>query len=315
MSEKTKQQELLDQVFQPFTCSAFWAETEQSKTWLYSTFTINLPEPILVEGEPGEPISIGVNLENLDAEVLLNLNPALGRIKKQNEERWYYAVTQLEVTVSGSEVLPSDVKDQQDYFNAQLAPKYQEAAVQACNRLSTFLNYRLWSSLFSAMERFSADFGGDPETANAMDDLSQKPRFALHSMSEQEQANIQAYIGEQYSLELAEAFLAEAQQSILGKRSRRACLELSMACEAAVKKRIQSADVLQDVIHGSFKSQHQAAYIGINGLFHARDELNRCEGGFFTITSSAKRETIQEDLKEWGASVTCLSHWMAAQAG
>lgn len=307
---ETTEKNPLDMVLQPLVCDSFWANEQQDVMWQFATFTIHLPEPVLVEGEPGEPISMGVNLEGFDAEVQLTLNPKLGRIRKQgrtgDEERWYYAASELEVTISRREA-PPEGKAQQEHFKRVLLTEYQAAAIEAANRSTAFLKYRLWSSLFAAMERFSNDYG-DNGSGNR-DDISQRRRFAIAAMDERLQDVQQAYLNGHYSPELADALLAGAQQSIIDKRLRRATLELTMACEVAIRQRVASVDHLKEAIDDGFKSRHQAAYIGLNTLFQARDEADD-RRGFFRFTSTQRRDTQREQLKEWGASVTCLKKWL-----
>jgi hypothetical protein len=308
---ETTEQALFDVVLQPLVCDSFWTTPQQDEVWQFATFTIHLPEPLLLEGAPGEPVAIGVNLDGFDAEVLLTLNPALGRIKKQQrgggEERWYYAASELEVTISRREVAPEG-KAQQEHFKAVLLPEYQAAAIEAANRSATFLKYRLWSSLFAAIERFSSDYGDDG--SGRRDDISQRRRFSITPMAEQLQDAQQAYRNGHYGPELADALLVAAQQSILDQRLRRACLELTMACEAAIKRRIAAPEQLTEAIDDNFKSRHQAAYTGLNTLFQARDEVGG-DAGFFRFTSTQRRDLRREQLKEWGASVTCLKNWLA----
>lgn len=284
---------------------------EQGGSWQFATFTIHLPEPVLVEGEPGEPVSMGVNLDGFDAEVLLTLNPELGRIKKQNRneenERWYYAASEVEVTLSRRESAPDD-QMQQDHFKTVLLPEYQAAAIEAANRSATFLKYRLWSSLFSAMERFESALA-DPDEWQR-NNISQRRRFSITPMEDRLQEAQQAYHNGHDSPELADLLLVEAQQSILGQRLRRACLELTMACEVAIKQRIALAEQLKDAIDDGFKSRHQAAYIGLNTLFQARDDVAG-RSGFFRFATAQRRDMQREQLKEWGASVTCLKNWVA----
>lgn len=301
----------LELALQPFTCSAFWTNDEQSAMWQFATFTIQLPEPLLLEGEPGEPVSMGVNLDGFDAEVLLTLNPKLGRVKKQSrndsDERWYYAACELEVTISRYEPATEEGRES-DHFRNVLLPEYRTAAIEAANRCAAFLRYRLWRSLFEAIEQFESDLY-DPE-AWARHDISQRRRFFLTDMDERLQDVQQAYCNGHYSPELAEVLLSGAQQSILDKRLHRATLELSMACEVTIKRRIVTAEQLPEVIDDGFKNRYQAAYFGLNTLFKARDELTGQEG-LFRFTSAPRRELQREQLKEWGASVTCLKGWLA----
>lgn len=301
----------LELALQPFTCSVFWTNDEQSALWQFATFTIHLPEPVLVEGEPGEPVSMGVNLDGFDAEVLITLSPKLGRVKKQSrndsEERWYYAASELEVTISRHEPAAAEGREP-DHFRSVLLPEYRTAAIEAANRCAAFLRQRLWRSLFEAIERFESDLA-DPE-AWVRNDISQRRRFAIADMDERLQDVQQAYCNGHYSPELAEALLAEAQQSILDKRLQRATLELSMACEVTVKRRIPSVAQLPEVIDDGFKGRYQAAYLGLSTLFAARDEITR-QAGYFRFTSAQRREMQREQIKEWGASVACLRSWMA----
>lgn len=306
---ETTEQTLLDAVLQPLVCDSFWTTPQQDERWQFATFNIHLPEPVLVEGVPGEPIAIGVNLDGFDAEVLLTLNPTLGRIKKQerndSEERWYYAATEIEVTISRREAVSAEQR--QDHFKTALLPQYQAAAIEAANRCATFLKYRLWSSLLAAMERFNNDYGEN--SSGVRDDISQRRRFSIAAMDERLQDVQQTYFNGHYSPELADALLAEAQQSIIDKRLRRATLELTMACEAAIKQRLASVDHLKDAIDDGFKSRHQAAYIGLNTLFQARDEVGG-RNGFFHFAPTRRRDMQREQLKEWGASVACLKNWL-----
>jgi len=307
--KETTEQDVIEQLLRPYNYGAFYTDKAESAMWLYATFDINLPEAILVEGEPGEPISLGVNLEGYDAEVQLTLNPRLGRVKKSNEGRWYYGVNQVSVTISRHADLPDDVADKDEFFKNELMPEYQQAAIEAANRMAAFLRYRLWSSLFSAIEHFMDDYG-DPENPKALQDISTSPRFHIQGMSDEFANNLQDYVGENYSNELAEVFLEQAQDSIINKRTRRACLELTMACESFVKKRIPTAGQLVDAIDGGFKSRHQAAYIDLNGLFQARDDARKKSEGFFNFSSQAKRTEAHEHLMTWGASVICLKQWV-----
>ncbi len=277
--------------------------------WLYATFKVSLPDAILVEGEPGETVSVGVNLGAYDAEVQLSLNPLPGRVKKGNDGGWHYLVNEVEVTVLRHTSLPDGSDSREDVFKNELLPEYQLAAVQASNRLAVFLKHRLWRSLFSAMERFTADVAdlgssGGQEHGDTCFDIQVRP------MADGHVDFLQRYINENYSHELGQAFLDLAQQSIVGKCVRRACLELTMACESFVQQRIGAAQQLPEAIDDRFKSRHQAAYIDLNGLFQARDEAAKKRDGFFSISSQAKRQMSHENLMVWGASVTCLKQWL-----
>jgi len=305
--KETIEQETFEQLLTPYHHGTFFRSDTESATWLYATFKINLPEAVLVEGEPGEAISIGVNLDGDDVDVQLSLNPQLGRVKKGRDGGWCYLVNEVDVTVLRCVDLPNGAESKDDYFKHALLPQYQQAAIAATNRLVTFLKYRLWRSFFSAIGHFADAYDGN---ANALVDISTSPRFQIQAMADEQIDVLQKYIDENYSHELAGLFLAQAQQSIQNKRARRACLELTMACESFVKQRISVVNQLAGAIDDGFKSRHQAAYIDLNGLFQARDEAAKKGEGFFCLSSQAKRDERQENLMMWGASVTCLKQWL-----
>jgi len=60
--------------------------------WLFATYKVSLPKPILVKTESEEPVVISVNLKGWDSEVKLFPNARLGRIKPPTGSGWYYPV-------------------------------------------------------------------------------------------------------------------------------------------------------------------------------------------------------------------------------
>ena len=268
--------------------------------WLLATYAVKLPQPVLVKSESGETVVMMVNLKGWDAEVTLMPTDRLGRIKQPRDGHWYYPVTELEITVTRDGELGDEMV-------------HEEAARALIERLLVFMQFKVWHSLFEAIEKYLQFFGPGHKDADRDEPgriVKIEPQLQL--VSGYEQQNMRDYMSEYFSEGLARALLRDAKKSIECNRFRRACLELTMACEAALGMRLESASLVKASMGSVFINQHSQEYEHIVHLFQARDAIKHGGGGLFKFVSAAKKQRIQQDLTHWQGAVECLASWLHA---
>ncbi len=268
--------------------------------WLFATYEVSLPKPILVKTESKEPVVISVNLKGWDSEVKLFPNARLGRIKPPAGNGWYYSVSHLEITVTRDGRLGDEMV-------------HGEAARVMVERLLVFLQFKTWRSLFAAIEMYER-FYNDSDSAMSEDEKAKltpvEPRLEL--VADYEQQNMHDYMSEFFSRQLSLALLHDAARSIEHKRSRRACLELTMACEAVLGMRLESVGQVKASMGDVFNHQFAQQYEEIVRLFQVRDTIKQSGNGLFRFVSMLKKQEIEQQLTRWQAAVECLADWLNA---
>ena len=268
--------------------------------WLFATYEVSLPKPILVKTESEQPVVISVSLKGWDSEVKLVPNARLGRIKPPTGSGWYYPVSQMEITVTRDGRLGDEMV-------------HGEAAKVMVERLLVFLQFKMWSSLFDAIEKYER-FYSDSDSAMSEAEKAKliriEPQLAL--VADYDQQNMHAYMGEFFSHSLSQALLHDAARSIECKRSRRACLELAMACETALGMRLESAGQVRASMGDVFKNQFSQQCEEIVHLFQARDAIRQTGNGLFRFISPAQKREVERQLTRWQAAVECLADWLNA---
>ncbi|HFD88124.1 MAG TPA: hypothetical protein ENJ35_10685 [Gammaproteobacteria bacterium] len=268
--------------------------------WLFATYEVNLPKPILVKTESEEPVVISVNLKGWDSEVKLFPNARLGRIKPPTGNGWYYSVSHMEITVTRDGRLGDEMV-------------HGEAAKVMVERLLVFLQFKTWRSLFAAIEMYER-FYSDADSAMSEDE---KARLApvepqLDLVADYEQQNMHDYMSEFFSRQLSLALLRDATRSIEHRRSRRACLELTMACEAALGMRLESVAQAKVSMGDVFNQRFARQYEEIVQLFQARDAIKQSGNGLFRFVSALRKRELEQQLTHWQAAVECLTDWLNA---
>ena len=268
--------------------------------WLFATYKVSLPKPILVKTESEEPVVISVNLKGWDSEVKLFPNARLGRIKPPRGSGWYYPVSQMEITVTRDGRLGDEMV-------------HGEAAKVMVERLMVFLQFKMWNSLFDAIDKYER-FYSDSDSAMSEDEKAKlvaiEPQLDL--VADYEQQNMHDYMSEFFSRSLSQALFHDATRSIENKRSRRACLELTMACETAMGMRLESAGQAKVSMGDVFKNQYAQQYEEIVDLFLARDAIKQSGNGLFRFISAVQKQEIEQQLTRWRAAVECLADWLNA---
>lgn len=268
--------------------------------WLFATYKVSLPKPILVKTESEEPVVISVNLKGWDSEVKLFPNARLGRIKPPMGSGWYYPVSQMEITVTRDGRLGDEMV-------------HGEAAKVMIERLMVFLQFKMWSSLFDAIDKYER-FYSDSDSAMSEDEKARLVLIVpqLDLVTDYEQQNMHDYMSEFFSRSLSQALLHDAARSIEHKRSRRACLELTMACETALGMRLELAGQVKVSMGDVFKNQFCQQYEEIVELFQARDVIRQSGNGLFRFVSAVQKRDIEQQLTRWRAAVECLADWLNA---
>lgn len=269
-----------------------------SLMWLFASYEVKLPKPILVKSESADPIVMMVNLKGWDSEVTLIPSARSGRIKQPRDGGWYYPVSQLEITVMRDGELGDELV-------------HEEAAKAMVERLLVFLQFKMSLSLFQAIEKYLQYFsisntGADQSESDCIDKI--EPQLSL--VVEYKQQNMHDYMSEYFSKDLSKSLLHDAEISVAQNRGRRACLELTMACESALGMRLESASLAKISMGSVFINQHSQEHEDIVHLFQARDALKQGSGGLFKFVSAAKKREIQQDLTRWQGAVECLANWL-----
>ena len=188
-----------------------------------------------------------------------------------------------------------------------------EAAKVMVERLMVFLQFKVWSSLFDAIDKYER-FYSDSDSAMSEEEkarlVSVVPQLDL--VTDYEQQNMHDYMSEFFSRSLSQALLHDAARSIEHKRSRRACLELTMACETALGMRLESAGQVKFSMGDVFKNQFSQQYEEIVQLFQARDAIKQAGNGLFRFISAVQKRGIELQLTRWRAAVECLADWLNA---
>ncbi|ALP54544.1 hypothetical protein Tel_16070 [Candidatus Tenderia electrophaga] len=267
--------------------------------WLFSTYAVKLPRPLLVRSETGDAVSMLVNVKGWDAEVRLIPATRLGRIRPPASGGWHYPVSQLEITVARDGELGDEMV-------------HEEGARAVVERLLVFLQLRLRHSLFEAIERYQQFYAdADPASGAARDWIEITPQLSRVA-DYAERNNMHDYMCELFSKALCRGLLSDAASSIAHGRSRRACLELTMACETALGMRLEAAGLVKAGIGSVFRNQHSEAADEIVRLFQARDAMRHAGDGLFRFVSAARWREIEANLTRWQAAVECLADWLNA---
>ncbi len=268
--------------------------------WLFATYRVSLSQPILVKTESEQPVMISVNLKGWDSEVKLVPNARLGRIKPPTGSGWYYPVSQMEITVTRDGRLGDEMV-------------HGEAAKVMVERLLVFLQFKMWNSLFDAIDKYER-FYSDSDSVMPEDEKSKllPIELQLDLVADYEQQNMLDYMSEFFSRPLSQALLHDAARSIEHKRSRRACLELIMACETALGMRLESAGQVKAGMGDVFKNQFSQQFEEIVCLFQAREAIKQSGNGLFRFIAAAQKQEIEQQLTRWRAAVECLAEWLNA---
>lgn len=266
--------------------------------WLFSTYEVKLPRPILVRSASTDSVVMQVNLKGWDAEVVLTPDSRLGRIRLPAVEGWHYPVSQLEITVARDGELGDEMV-------------HEEAARAMIERLLVFLQLRLQHSLFDAIDRYRQLYA-EPSVNESAAQMVKKITPQLNLVANYEQQNMHDYMCELFSKVLCRGLLRDAAISIDRGRSRRACLELTMACEAALGLRLESAGLVNAGMGSVFMKRHSEEAEEIVSLFQARDAMKQRGDGLFKFISASKRQEIERNLTRWQGAVECLADWLNA---
>ena len=266
--------------------------------WLFATYGVKLPKPVLLKSESGEPIVVSLNLKGWESEITLIPSTGHGRINQSRDGAWYYPVSMFEITV----VRDGELGDEM---------VHAEAAKASMERLLVFLQFKVWNSFFTAIEKYQQYFSLKAVEREQCDSVQLlEPQLDL--ISDYTQQNLRDYMSEYFSSSLCRGLLHDAQISMTGKRNRRACLELSMACEVALGMRLEDAGQVKASMGTVFKNKHSQAYEDIFHLFQMRDALKQRGEGVFKFVSVAKRQIMARDLTRWQGAVECLGDWLNA---
>lgn len=264
--------------------------------WLYSTYEVTLPCPVLVRSESGDAVVWQANLKGWDAEVTLTPSAGLGRIRPPAGGGWFYPVSQLEITVARDGELGDEMV-------------HEAAALALVERLLVFLQLRLRHSLLEAVERYE-QYYAYPDAEMPAGVRVIEPVLGL--VGDYEQQNLHDYMCEMFSKALCQGLLHDAAISIGRGRSRRACLELTMACETVMGMRLDSASLVDAGMGTVFMNRHSEEAREIVRLFQARDAMRQPGSGLFKFVFAAKRQEIENNLTRWQGAVECLVNWLGA---
>lgn len=257
--------------------------------WLFATYEVTLPRPILVKTDAINPIDLVVNLKGWDAEITLFPSESPGRISLPGRG-WHYPVSSMEITVARD----GDLGDEM---------VHEEVARRLLERLMVFLYFRQSHSLFAAIEKYEQYLAG--ETGNV---TLHEPQLKL--VNDFDQGHMYDYLSENFNPGLCRALLDDAIRSIINQRHRRACIELTMACETALDMRLENAHIAKLSIGDIFAKQHPEEFKQVVDLFKTRDAVKRGGSGLFKFISSKKKQAMAEQLTCWKSAVECLATWL-----
>ena len=266
--------------------------------WLFTTFEARFPKPVLVRGEAGRPIVIETTLDNWCAEVVMTPNTRLGRLK-QADGHWYYMSSQAEITISRNEELMLEEDELAPLFQGD----YRHTAADITHRLALFLRFKSKMTFLKAVEAYEAEMAS--ETQCALVDLTPVEPIVPDWMVD--------YLYDQYDPKLCEQLLEVAQTSIDNQRSRRAALELAMACEAALGLRVYSSAFARVSLGERFSEQYPEQARHIIELFEHKEFLTRKGLGLFNFSPAAKRQAWLQQLNEQKEAVACLMSWLVGE--
>lgn len=254
---------------------------------------------MLVRSESGAPLPLLINLGGWDGEVRLFPAAGLGRVRLP-VGGWHHPVARLEISVARDGALGDEMV-------------HEEAARTLVERLLLFLQLRSRHSLFEAIEHYQR-LAADPAAASEREALlGMTPQFTRVA-GYAERDSMHDYLCEQFSRALCRDLLEDMAVSLAHGRSRRACLELTMACETALGMRLESAALVRSSIGSLFINRHGEAAEQIVQLFQARDAMRQPGDGLFRFVSAARWREIESHLTHWRAAVECLADSLYAMS-
>ncbi len=258
--------------------------------WLFASYEVTLPRPILIKSDSIIPIELLINLKGWDAEISLFPNEQPGRIKLPNKG-WHYPLSKMEITVARNGELGDEMV-------------HEEIAKRMLEHLMAFLHYRQHqTSLFACIEKYEYYLSGKDKELTL-----QKPQLSL--IEDFDQAHMHNYLSENFDPPLCRALLDDAIRSIINQRQRRACIELTMACETALGMRLENAHVAKISMGDIFAKQQPEEFEQIVQLFKTRDAVKHSSNGLFKFISNNQKQALAKELTCWKGAVECLVAWL-----
>lgn len=267
--------------------------------WLFETYQVQLPKPVLVKGEPGQKLAVDICIDQWRGEALLQLKSGFGRIKQRHDGQWYYLCSQLQLTVFRREELSIEPEEL-----AERLALYQESAMDIAERLALFLSYKSRHSLLQAITQYDAHIiSGEPYAA---------AEVQVEPLLERFPSWLSSYVKGRLDASLAHALLASAEASLaLGER-RRAVIELCMACEAALGMRILTLGLAKASIGEAFRTYAPQDYDTVIALFEARDAFAAMQRGQFRFPRPEQQAEGVTQLQDGLAAAGRLCEWLTA---
>ncbi len=267
--------------------------------WLFETYQVRLPKPVLVKGDPAHKLPVDICIDQWRGEALLQLKSGMGRIRQRHDGEWYYLCSQLQLTIFRREELSIE----SDELAERLA-LYQETALDIAERLAVFLKFKSRTSLLQAIMEYDAHIASGEPFADG--------EVVVEALLERFPAWLSAYVNGRLDAALAQQLLASAETSIaLGER-RRAVIELCMACEAALGMRMLSVGLVKASIGEIFRNQAPEDYAAVIALFEARDAFAATQRGQFRLFKPEQQQKALAELTPSRLAVGRLCDWLTA---
>lgn len=322
---------------------------------LVAHYDLRLTDGIVIKRAEGDLPSYTTTIDEFDVAISL-LPESTGGEKTQGERHFTRDSTRLQLACARDEddapppPLPTsnrgkDCTVQADYF-AQRAGAYASASTRALNRFFAFLRYSLHQPFFHPLRAHHEAFGnptwrdenGNDVGHGALVFVAQPlpTRFGVIPLRKSHDSQIARRLCSEYSPDLYEDFLADAQVAAFDGNVRRAVLELAIACEVAIKhtffgqtspgaltiEHLEDKNVLRlrvvelihstskDVFGVSFRDAHKAEYLHIVEVFRCRNKIAHRGRPIYKDEDGTLHQATIDTCEKWFESVRVMVKWL-----
>ena len=324
---------------------------------LVAHYNLRLTTGVIIKRPEGDLPSYRTKIDAF--EVVISLSPeSTGAKKSQDEQHFTRDVTGLQVTCGRDEdeappqpaPTSSGGKDytvQADYFDTREG-EYATATMRALDRFFAFLRYSLHQPSFGPVRSHRTEFGNPTWRDEADNDVGHgrigfvvqrlPTGFGVIPLQQSHDSEITQRLSSDYSPELYEDFLADAQSAAFDENVSRAVVELAIACEVAIKHtffgqttasasaltiehledknrlRLRVVELIhttsKDVFGVSFCELHEPEYRHIEELFRCRNKVAHRGCPNFKDQDGTLHEATLDTCERWFASVRVMMNWL-----
>lgn len=328
---------------------------------LVAHFEVELPGQCLVIWPENQDIRTNCSIGEFDVEIKLMVDSS-ERAKGPNDEHWTYVLRQAMVSVTKDEVkfpppVIPDEKGQKDYtiqaeYFDQRMEQYGNVACKAMNRLIRFFKFKLKTPFLMELPLNYRAFKNAEWTDNLGNSVGKGSivfasrrvhglwgQLGVRKLGPESIVFMQQALQEPLVPRLHEEILSDAMTAIFEKNSRRAILEMAIACEVVVKRRFFSVNtpagaafdyledksqvkvrvidlinrIAEEAFGESFRASNPDKYKDIDHLFRCRNKIAHRGELSYRDDRGVTQPVDDKTIESWWNSVMALIEWIEAR--